>query len=791
MSNISIEQNNNSHFHYLASWLVKILLLVTIVFIFVPIYPGMPAASLDPSWVLGMNQAVSQNLGVGTDLVFTFGPYSSVYTKAYHPATDVIMLSGSLYLAVICWLSLVFLAKKNSFIFLFSFVVLFSGLMYSRDALLFFLPLLVGLSTFKICSSHNQKSNNGYSIGFFVCIIFSQFGFLPLVKGSLLILCCAVAITCTTFFFLKKRNVLAFISLLSPLCAMFFFWIASGQLSTGLSSYFINMIPIVSGYTEAMASEGDAREIIIYIASSLTLLLAIFLKSKKDTPTKIFLASIYFVFLFLSFKAGFVRHDGHALAASTSILLAGLSSLFLLNNSLSKILIIPSLMASFYITSHYTKITPYTLLNNASSTFSLSWSGIRNRITLENWPRSAFDNSLGSLKKEASFPILKGTSDIYSYNQSYLIASGNYWTPRPVFQSYSVYTPALAEMNKKHLIGKDSPDNIIFRVEPIDGRMPSTEDGASWPILMTNYQPVHLENNFLFLEKNKKSEDIRTSSLSVMDNKYNFGDIVELPASDQPLFAKIEINQTIIGRLVSILFKPSQLQLTVELDSGIKKQYRIISGMAKSGFIISPLIEDTVDFSMLYADSGILDEKAVKSISISPKGGNSILWKNEYAISLTKVKSEISSDISKIYDFEGFESSVSVDNIIQAEKCDGSIDTVNGITPTPEHINLKSFININGWLASSVEKGILPEETYVVFTDSEHNQKFLKVRAVSRGDVGVYFKKPELNMSGYSSLADVSSMHGEYVIGLAMKMSGKIEICPQFKIKATINKAHR
>ncbi|MCF5564172.1 hypothetical protein GIV63_03440 [Pseudomonas sp. PA-3-10C] len=787
MGNISIEKNN-THFYCLASLLVKALLLVTIVFIFVPLYPGMPAASLDPSWVFGMNQAVSQSLRMGTDLVFTFGPYSSVYTKAYHPATDAIMLSGSLYLALVCWLSLVFLAKKNSFVLLFVFFVLFSGLMYQRDALLFFLPLLVGLSTFNICSSHNQKSRNGYSIGFFVFIIFSQLGFLPLVKGSLLVLCCVVSILCTTLFLLKKRNVLALISLLSPLCSMFFFWIASGQLGAGLSSYFINMIPIVSGYTEAMAYEGDVREIVVYIASSLLLLLAIFLKSKKDISTQVFLVGIYFVFLFLSFKAGFVRHDGHALVAGASILLAGLSSLFLLNNGFYKILIVPSFIAGFYISSNYAKITPDTLLSSARSTFSLSWSGISNRITLENWPRSAFDNSLELLRTEANFPVLKGTVDIYSYNQSYLIASGNDWTPRPVFQSYSVYTPALAEMNKKYLIGKDSPDNIIFRVEPIDGRMPSTEDGASWPILMTNYHPSHIENNFLFLEKNKKTEEAMMSSSSVMDGKYNFGDIVELPASDQPLFAKIEINQTIIGRLVSILFKPSQLQLTVELGSGIKKQYRIISGMAKSGFIISPLIEDTVDFSMLYADSGILDEKAVKSISISPKGGNSILWKNEYAISLTKVKSEISSDISKIYDFEGFESSVSVGDIVQAEKCDGFIDTVNGITPAPEHIDLNSFIRIDGWLASSVEKGIIPEETYVVFTDSEHNQKFLKVRAVSRGDVGGYFKKPELNMSGYSSLADVSSMHGDYVIGLAMKVSGKIEICPQFKIKATINK---
>jgi len=759
---------------------------------FVPLYPGMPAASLDPSWVLGMNQAVSQNIGIGTDVVFTFGPYSSVYTRAYHPATDLIMLSGSLYLALVCWLSLVFLAKKNSLLLLFSFIVLFSGLMFSHDASLFFLPLLVGLSTFKICSSHNQTSSNGYPINFFVVIIFSSLGFLPLVKGSLLILCCAVSILCTALFLFKKRKTLALTSLLFPLVSIVFFWTISGQPVTGLPSYFINMIPIVSGYTEAMALKGNTREITIYIAASLALLLSVFLKANKDMPTRMFLVSIYFVFLFLSFKAGFVRHDGHALIAGTSILLAGISTFFILNNHISKLLIIPSMIASFYINTNYTTITSSALLNYTTSTFSASWSGIKNRITLKNWPRSIFDNALESLKSEANLPVLKGTSDIYSYNQSYLIASGNDWNPRPVFQSYSVYTPALAEMNKQHLVGRNAPDNIIFRVEPIDRNMPSTEDGASWPVLMTNYRPVLFKNNFLFLEKNKKIEDVRTSSLSVMDEKHKFGDIIELPVSDQPLFAKIEITPTIIGRLVSILFKPSQLQLTVELSSGVKKQYRIISGMAKSGFIVSPLIENTLDFSMLYAPPGPLDENTVKSISISPKDDDSLLWKNEYSISLTKTHSKTYSDISKIYDLDGFESTLPVGNIIQTERCYGSIDAINGITPSPEHVELKNgFIHINGWLVSSVGNGTLPEETYVVFTDIEHNQKFLKVRTVSRGDISEYFKKPELNMSGYISIADISSMQGEYIIGLAMKISGKIETCSQFKIKATINKPHR
>lgn len=791
MNKLSSGKICNNYLLCSTNFVVRLLLLVVMFLVFVPVSPVMPTEGLDPSWRFGMNQAVSQSLGIGTDIVFTFGPYSSVYSNVYHPATDLMMLSGGLYLALICWACLIFLAKNQSFFLLLSFCIVFSGLMYSRDTLMFFLPLLVGLSVFKVCSLRSYMYGDSRLVNFFILIIFSSLGFLPLVKGSFLVLCGAVSVLCAAIFLFKKHHALALISLLSPLCSMFFFWLVSGQPSAGLLSYFINMAPVVSGYTEAMASNGRVGEIFIYVLASLVLLSFVFVKSENYIPSKVFLVCLYFVFLFLSFKAGFVRHDEHALAAGLSILLAGLSTLLFFNKQFSVLFVIPSLIASFYIGSHYVKLSPAVVINNIYSNFSSLWMGVERRVTLAHWPRSAFDEAVESLRKEAKFPLLKGTSDIYSYNQSYLIASGNKWAPRPVFQSYSAYNSALAEMNKQYLSGMSAPDNIIFRVEPIDGRMPSIEDGASWPILMTNYRPTHLENNFLFLEKNKDSEGVELASLNVMNDKRKFGEVVELPVSDQPLFAKIEITPTVVGRVASILFKPSQLQLTVELGSGLKKQYRIISGMAKSGFLISPLIEDTVDFGMLYADAELLDGKIVKSISISPKGGNSIFWKSEYTISLTRVKSKVFSDVSKIYDFDDFESSVPLSDIVQAEKCDGSIDVINQITPAPEHINLNGIMHINGWLASSVEKGAIPEETYIVFTDSESNHKFLKTHAVLRRDVGDYFKRPALSMSGYSSVADISSVHGDQFIGLAMKVSGKIEICPQFKIKATIDKAHQ
>jgi hypothetical protein len=547
------------------------------------------------------------------------------------------------------------------------------------------------------------------------------------------------------------------------------------------------MVPIVSGYTEAMAVDGLIHEVILYLVASAFLLLTISLQTKITNTSKIFLYCTYFVFLFLSFKAGFIRHDGHAIISGASILIAALLLPFIFNARIILLAIVFALISWSYIDSHYIKTSTEHIAKNFKSTYSSAWHGIKNRIENRNWPRLEFDAAVNSLREQASFPVLQGTTDIYSHNQSYLISSGNSWSPRPTFQSYSVYTAALAEINRKHLLRNTAPDNIIFKVEPIDGRIPSIEDGASWPILIFNYQPTRMENDFLFLRKKGNISEIE-ERLKLKSERHAFGETVLLPHSSQPVFAQIEIKPTILGRIANIFFKPSQLQITLELNNGMKKQFRIIAGMAKSGFVISPLIENTAEFGMLYGKDRFLNGKVVKSIAIAPRDGKTLLWKDEYTITLGKIKTSAPIDMSKIYNFDGFDDELSDSKVIAAEKCDGSIDVVNGMFPTPAKFSASALLNVNGWLAVSVDKAALPEAVYVVLTDAQGKHKYLRTRVTFRPDLGAHFKKPELNKSGYITMADISALEGQYTLGLAIKQTNKIKICPQFKILATITK---
>jgi hypothetical protein len=628
-------------------------LLITIICVFVPFSPAMPRDGLDPSWIIGMNQATGQRFSFGEQIIFTFGPYASIYTRAYHPSTDLMMLGGTLFLSF-AYCGCFFILRKNiKWRWVLAFCMALAGLthsqdalslstyaLFSRDTLLFSLPLLVGLSTFKAYSLEDGRLLKSRLAPLYFAFLFAALGLLPLVKGSLSILCGAVAVLCALFFIINRRRLFAFVCVFAPAVSMPLFWIASGQNIANLPTYFIRMASIVSGYTEAMSVvNGDfygIAAIVLYLVASVLILAATLKQFDMPNTSKAFLFCIYFIYLFLAFKAGFVRHDSHATISGTSILMAALLLPFVVSTTFIRSIVIIALLTWAFVDFKSAHTSPKRFAENVMSTYSLAWNGIKNRIEDKNWPRSEFDAALKSLKEKADFPVLQGTTDIYSSNQSSLISSGNAWSPRPILQSYSAYTPELAAINRNHLLTDQAPDNVIFKVEPLDERFPSIEDGSSWPILMLNYCPTRIVNDNLFLRKMGAGREIN-NQLATAAEKHRLGERFNLPHASQPLFAQIDIQPSILGRMASFFFKPSKLQIKLELKDGTKREFRIVSGMAKSGFLISPLIENTTEFGMLYGKGELLDGKLVQSIEIEPRGGMPGQWNAEYSMIVSEI----------------------------------------------------------------------------------------------------------------------------------------------------------
>jgi hypothetical protein len=427
----------------------------------------------------------------------------------------------------------------------------------------------------------------------------------------------------------------------------------------------------------------------------------------------------------------------------------------------------------------YTKTSTAKLLSAVRSNYQAAWNGARQRLTDKDRLPRQFDQAVATLRAEAGFPSLPGSSDIYSYDQSYLIASGNRWNPRPVLQSYSAYTPALLETNKAHLLGSHAPDNLVFSVQPIDDRLPPLEDGASWPVILRNYQPTAFKNDFLFLQRRGNIPEVAQKTIATA--QHGVGESVGVPDSATPLFVKIDLKPTALGALAGLLYKPTPLRITLTFDTGATRSYRIVSGMARAGFLVSPLIENTPELALLYAGPEYIRHKRVRSFSIAPVGGSS-LWHSRFDVEFTPVSFPSSPEAVRLLNLDRPAPLAAGQKLERAEHCDGSIDILNGQTPPPASFEATRLLGLAGWMAISTDKGEVPQRLLAVATQAGGPTYLIPTRKHPRGDVAAHFGKPQLEASGYAATVDVSGLRGQFTLGLGYEANGTIKLCPQFAI---------
>lgn len=122
-----------------------------------------------------------------------------------------------------------------------------------------------------------------------------------------------------------------------------------------------------------------------------------------------------------------------------------------------------------------------------------------------------------------------------------------------------------------------------------------------------------------------------------------------------------------------------------------------------------------------------------------------------------------------------------------AEKCEGSIDIINNLTPIPQNITVSGVLEISGWLVPSLDTANTAKDTYVVLTNERNENTFFPTHKSYRPDVGIHFKDEKLNNSGFEATINMLPLQGAYTLGIAYKeKNGGIKLCPQFRIATTV-----
>lgn len=597
---------------------------------FVPLAPIFPIATLGGGWQLGMNVATSLGL-VGSPLTFTFGPFASIYSGLYLPEIDGLAISGGVLLAVTAIGALLALVGPGAWLPALGFALFLP--LVDKDPQLMAVPLLALLLAYRLsCPIPAMPRQNWRQM--ILPLMMPALAMLVLVKGTSAIAAVSMVLLAVTMLaWAGKRRValgcLAIFAVCIPL-----FWIVSSQKISALPSYFISEWYIISGYPDAMSLPGPYwKMIVLFLACALLYIFQV-RHLQGGMAGKLLLLGMALL-LFLGFKEGFVRQGGrHPSAAIGIALLVGWAGMLLGAPGRARLGLGVTFVCWLAITLAWKPAT------EILRPFYRAGEGLYLRLAHAGYLDAQYLDSVEKIRAAVPLPALKGPTDVYSFTQSALFAAGLEWRPRPVLQSYSAYTPELLRKDADHLTGPQAPHNIIFSVQPIDGRLPMLDDGNSWPLLLSLYQPVQFVHlapygvDAVILQRRATPGSFDLAPLRA--ESYGFGQRVDLPReANAVIWAQVDISPSLIGRLWGLLYKSPRLFITYHFPGGTEREFRYIYRMGETGFVLSPIVSGASDFAAL--PKGTPEAPRPISVSIRSEGPTSWLWQPLYRMRLYRL----------------------------------------------------------------------------------------------------------------------------------------------------------
>jgi hypothetical protein len=353
-----------------------------------------------------------------------------------------------------------------------------------------------------------------------------------------------------------------------------------------------------------MAIPGPFLQVCIGLLSILILLtLCLFFLIWKNNEGIVFLV-LNLMILFSAFKSGFVRHDVHILEfLGVFTIYFGILLVLLLNstNNYDKKAVYPLITLIIVCIGLFIAITyitaPWVLQ------FNVVTHGPSDELTLQLLGNQTYFDRLVNEQKEkikneyqvnATLinSIDNSSVDIFPWDIALCWAYDLDWTPRPVFQSYTVYTTYLDTINSQHFINPTlSPQKILYSYESIDNRYPLFEEPETFRTILDNYSYIGKSGSFYLLNRTTNLKKRTSTNISITIAR--MGDEVQIPPFNGEIFGDIDIRYSTLGDILKILYKPAPVYIRFHLINGETSQsYRLIPDTAKDGLFLSQYIPD-------------------------------------------------------------------------------------------------------------------------------------------------------------------------------------------------------
>src|SRR5262245_29624249 len=580
-----------------AGWSVLVLAVLAAAGAFLPLPPKVLSNVVDQSFGQTLHLGAARGYAVGSELISTFGPLGFVFYPTYLPATLLWLVALRLALAAatiwtFAWIGLATLGSPLAAGLL---LLACAPFVAPPDVWFMLLPLLAVFV--ELFATRAAPVSLRITLG-------AAIGLACLIKFTFLIAVLAV-LGPLTLASLRARRVPLVTS--AALGAAAIAWLATGHGLAALLLYLdLSTREIAAGYGGAMQGYFVGSLLVHALVVTLVLIAAGVLFARRLATGRWAAPAALAAVVFLLFKAGFVRADVHVFTTVFGFLV--LTVLLALQwarrprglalGALGVALVAGGFWVHAAIVRgwpflYFPPVFPPEAFERLAS-LSLLW----HREALD--AQQAVDDA--ALREETPLPSLRGTVDVYPYEQNLILAHALDLRPRPVFQSYMAYTPRLAQANADHLESELAPEWIVFRVAPIDKRMPTMDDSASWPLFLTRYKFQRPVEQYALLRRREAPRRWHLESLGTVDS--NTGTKVDVPSEAGPIWARIDLHETWSDGLAGLLVAPRLVYLGIGMRKGKAEAYRFVPKLGRGGFLLSPLVEDTSDFIKVMENPG-------------------------------------------------------------------------------------------------------------------------------------------------------------------------------------------
>jgi len=542
--------------------------------------------SLDQSWLIALNYFNLKHLNWGQDIIFTYGPLSYLSTRVGWGHNRIDFLIYDLFLAINFFL-MFFLSLKDSKNKTITILLIFT--------IIFLYPLWVGSSNAIILMAFlifwiRQSIESPKVIYFIFQIIILTLVFFIKFNTGLIAFPLFYAGILYSIIKHKNNRLFLIIFMFLPLALIF---VLSTILNVSLLEYIKNGFQIISGYNDIMyLGHNDLNKsfaILIIVLTISVLLYRTYREKKTELLKNLVVIFLFGTSIFVLYKQGFVRGMEVDFFIFSPLFIFSIKDFQELIISKKNITIIVSICL---LTSIYFNYSIQNSMPNVKEKL--------NKIYIEGYKNFTPNSGIHFSSNENQFPdyikqkIGNNTIDVYPWNIQILLENKLNYSPRPVCQSYSAYTPILEERNFDLYNSEKAPKYVLYNYAAIDDRYPLFDESKLNLLLTKNYKIVdtlRINNNFtLLLEKkqNKKISFIQTREYAM------YIDSPLIPK--EGVFYKVFVYRNLLGDFIGAINYSPEITLSVKTKDGNIKDYKTSKGLLETGLFGTQHITTTNDF---------------------------------------------------------------------------------------------------------------------------------------------------------------------------------------------------